>query len=191
VKPLDALTRATAGYRERLIGAGAGAGQWDQPSVCEGWTVKDLADHVLGGNRFAVPLLGGASPDEAFAHALAANFDGDPVTEFVESARSQLEAFGRPDALDAIVHHPERDITGRTFLYYRVGDLLLHGWDLARSTAGDDRLDDELVPDVWRVYQPLLGASSESGAFGTGPSGDVRDDAPLALRLLDLTGRRP
>ena len=28
------------------------------------------------------------------------------------------------------------------FLGFRLGDLLLHGWDLARSTGGDDKLDD-------------------------------------------------
>lgn len=188
VEPLDALTRATAGYEQRL--AGIGADQWDQPSVCIGWIVKDVADHVLGGNRFAAALAGGASFHDALAEALAASFDGDPLARFGESATSQLDAFRGPGALDAMVHHPEGDISGRTFLYYRVGDLLLHGWDLARSTGGDDQLDDALVTDVWREYQPLLPAATENGAFGKGPTGDVPDDAPLALRLLDVTGRR-
>jgi uncharacterized protein (TIGR03086 family) len=188
VEALEALTRATAGYQQRL--AAVGAEQWDQPSVCSGWTVKDVADHVLGGNRFAAALAGGASSDDALAQALTARFDGDPTARFIESASSQLDAFKRPGALDAIVHHPPGDISGRTFLYYLVGDLLLHGWDLARSTGGDDQLDDDLVPDVWREYQPLLPAATENGAFGNGPTGDLPDDAPLALRLLDVTGRR-
>jgi len=188
MEPLDALARATAGYRQRL--AAIGADQWELPSVCTAWTVKDVADHVLGGNRFAVPLLGGASADEALEHALAGSFDDDPVAGFVESADAQLEAFGRPGALEASLHHPQGDISGRTFLFYRVGDLLLHGWDLARSTAGDDELDNELVPDVWQEYQPLLATANEHNAFGT-PIGELPDDAPLAHRLLSLTGRRP
>lgn len=152
--------------------------------------MKDLADHVLGGNRFAVPLMAGANADEAFEHALAGGFDGDPVTMFIDSAHPQLEAFRRPGALDATVHHPNGDITGRRFLSYRVGDLLLHGWDLARSTGGDDALDEDLVPDVWHAHQPLVGGGGEPGVFGAGASGDVPDDAPLSVRLLDLTGRR-
>jgi len=187
VEPLEALTRATAGYEQRLTAVGAE--QWDEPSVCTGWTVKDVADHVLGGNRFAAALAGGASSDDALAQALTASFDGDPIAGFVQSATLQLDAFKRPGVLHAVVRHPQGDISGRTFLYYRVGDLLLHGWDLARSTGGDDRLDDDLVPDVWREYQPLLPSATENGAFGKGPSGDVPDDAPLALRLLDVTGR--
>lgn len=188
VEPLEALTRATAGYEQRL--AAVGAEQWDQASVCIGWTVKDVADHVLGGNRFAAALAGGATSDEALTQAFAGGFDDDPVAGFVESASSQLDAFERPGALDAMVRHPQRDMSGRTFLYYRVGDLLLHGWDLARSTGGDDQLDEDLLPDVWREYQPRLPAATENGAFGKGPTGDVPNDAPLALRLLDLTGRR-
>jgi uncharacterized protein (TIGR03086 family) len=186
VEPLEALTRATAGYEQRL--AAVGADQWDLPSVCTGWTVKDVADHVLGGNCFAAALAGGASSDDALTHAMTANFDGEPVVAFLESAAAQLDAFARPGALDAPVQHPQGEITGRTFLYYRVGDLLLHGWDIARSTGGDDELDDDLVPDVWREYEPLV--ATATGVFGAGPTGDVPDDAPLALRLLDATGRR-
>jgi hypothetical protein len=90
-----------------------------------------------------------------------------------------------------VVHHPDRDIDGRQFLGFRLGDLLLHGWDLARSTGGDEDLDPELVPLVWHAYQPSLGNGEKQSAFGDGPSGDCPIDAHLALRLLDLTGRRP
>jgi uncharacterized protein (TIGR03086 family) len=189
MEPIQALERATEQYRQRL--AAVAVDQWDQPSVCDAWTVKDLADHVLGGNRFALPLLAGASPDEAFTQALAPGFDGDPVARFDESASAQIEAFGREGALAAVIHHPAGDIDGRAFLGFRAGDLLLHGWDLARSTGGDDHLDEELLPDVWQAYEPVVGAGVERGIFGAGPSGDVPADAPLALRLLDLTGRRP
>jgi uncharacterized protein (TIGR03086 family) len=188
VEPIQALERATDEYRQRL--AAVGADQWDQPSVCDKWTVKDLADHVLGGNRLAVGLLAGATAHDAFTEALAPGFDGDPVTRFDESASAQLQAFGRDGALTAVVHHPAGEITGRTFLSFRLGDFLLHGWDLARSTGGDDRLDEELLLDVWQAYEPVIAAGVERGIFGAGPSGEVPADAPLARRVLDLTGRR-
>jgi len=189
VEPIEALDRATAQYRRRLVAVASE--QWAQPSACDEWTVKDLADHVLGGNRFAVPLLAGASAEDAFGQAFAGGFDGDPVVQFDESASAQLEAFRRAGALDAVVHHPVGEIDGRTFLGFRLGDLLLHGWDLARSTGGDDELDEELVPDVWRAYQPIAEAAADRGTFGQGPTGSVPEEAPLAVRLLDLTGRRP
>ena len=82
------------------------------------------------------------------------------------------------------------DIDGATFLHFRLGDLLLYGWDLAHSVGGDESMDDELVAIVWDTYRSL-GVLLQSGAFGAGPSGTVDRDAPLAVRLLDLTGRRP
>ena len=56
---IDALERATEAYEQRLVAVDPR--QWGQASACDGWTVKDLADHVLGGNRFAVALLSGAT----------------------------------------------------------------------------------------------------------------------------------
>lgn len=189
MESLALLRRASDFYDLHL--AGVTPDQWAIPSVCDGWSVKDLADHVLGGNRFAVGMLAGLDTPTAFAAALADGFDADPVISYRASVRAQLDAFESPGALDVVVHHPEGDISARRFLGFRLGDLLLHGWDLARSTGGDETLDEELVLAVWDAYHPLLSAASDRGAFGEGASGTISNDAPLSLRLLDLTGRRP
>ena len=169
-----------------------GAAQWELPSVCDGWTVKDLADHVLGGNRFAVPLLDGESSEAAFSIALAGGFDGGAVGLFDVSMAAQLEAFEMPGALEVEVQHPSGPTSAATFAGLRTGDLLLHGWDLARSCGGEEDLDEELVAEVWRVYEPRISnGTNRPGAFGDGPTETYDENAPLVLRLLDLTGRRP
>lgn len=183
------LTRAASIFDLRL--SSVTAAHWAAPSTCEGWAVKDLADHVTGGNRFAVSLLAGSDAETAFTNALAPGFEGEPLSQYRESASAQSEAFARSGALSATVDHPSGKIDGGTFLGLRVGDLVLHGWDLARSTGGDDSLDDELVVAVWEAYAPRLARLGPSGMFGAGASGAVRDDASLAVRLLDATGRRP
>ena len=188
VESIEALGRAGDAYRSRLIQVGAA--QWAEPSTCEEWTVKELADHVLGGNRFAVSLLAGLSSPDAFAEALAGGFSGPPADQFDISAADQLSAFSRPGALDQLVDHPAGQISGRMFLNFRLGDLLLHGWDLARSTGGDEYLDADLVPIVWDAYLPVVGDGTGGDGFGPGPSGDLPEDSSLSLRLLDLTGRR-
>jgi len=188
VEIIEVLTRAGEEYRRRLVEVGPA--QWSLPSACDDWTVKDLVDHVLGGNRFAVPLLGGASPDAAFAIALEGGFDGDLVGLFDESQAAQIEAFAAPGALDADVAHPSGPTSGATFAGLRAGDLLLHGWDLARSLGLDETVDDEVAAEVWRVYEPRLSADT-ADRFGDGASGTVGADAPIGLRLLDLSGRRP
>jgi uncharacterized protein (TIGR03086 family) len=189
MEPLALLRRASDFYGRHLVAVTEE--QWSMPSICDDWTVKDLADHVLGGNRFALGMLAGLDPAAAFDAALVDGFDGDPVIAYRASVQAQLEAFEAPGALDVVVHHPAGDLGAREFLGFRLGDLLLHGWDLARSTGGDASLDDVLVPFVWEAYEPMLDVANGRGAFGEGPSGLVPSDAALSLRLLDLTGRRP
>jgi len=189
VDPLEALTRAAAHYA--LVVSSVGPRHWDQQSTCTGWTVKDLADHVLGGNRFAVALLAGSSSQDAYRAAFEGGFAGDPAEEFEISAAVQHAAFASTGDLDRLLPHPMGDICAAEFLGYRVGDLLLHTWDVARSIGSVATLDDDLVAYVWNSPQPFHGDGVRAGLFGEGPSGTLGEEAPLAVRLLDATGRRP
>lgn len=187
--PIVALKRASQSYEQCLTRVAPD--QWDLVSVCEGWSVKDIADHVVGGNRFAVSMLAGATVEDAFVHALEGGFEGDPIALSRESAANQLDAFQQPGALSAVVHHPSGDIEGATFLGFRLGDLVLHGWDIVQSVGGDGRMDDDLVAIVWEAYAKRGDALIAGGGFGEGASGHVASDASLSSRLLDLTGRQP
>ena len=186
MEPLALLHRTAAEYRNRL--AAVPRDTWGDPSVCAEWTVKDVADHVVGGNRFAVALLDGARTEDAMAVAHAGGFDGDPVDRFDETAAAQLAAFEATGALERIVHHPAGDMTGAAFLGFRAGDLLLHGWDLAHSTGGEATLPTELAEAIHAVYLPTAEAARAFGVFadrGTEPTADT----PIDQRLLMLTGR--
>ena len=90
------------------------------------------------------------------------------------------------------MHHPAAgDVPGLTLYEFRTSDYLLHSWDVARATGGDESLDEGLVLLTWQGMQPMAPFIADIGMFGTGPSGTVAEDAPLQQRLLDLTGRRP
>jgi hypothetical protein len=73
----------------------------------------------------------------------------------------------------------------------RVGDAVLHAWDLARAIGADDRLPPELVAEVWAGMSPMAAFIGKTGFFGSAPSGEVGEDAALQDRLLDLSGRHP
>ena len=64
-------------------------------------------------------------------------------------------------------------------------------WDLARAIGADDKLDPNLVSQMWDGIQPMAASLGELGMFGESSSGHVADDAPLQTRFLDLVGRRP
>ena len=186
MEPLVLLERTAAEYRTRLTAVPAD--RWRDPSVCSEWTVKEVADHIVGGNRFAVALLGGASTEEGMAAARTGSFEGDPIERFDETAAAQFAAFAAEGALDRIVHHPAGDMPGAAFVGFRAGDLLLHGWDIARSIGGDEGLPGDLAEAIHAVYLPTVETARAFGIFAdTGT--ELTDDAPIAQRLLALTGR--
>jgi len=62
---------------------------------------------------------------------------------------------------------------------------------LARAIGADETLSPGLVGALWDAFAPIADFIKLAGVYGEGPSGDVPDDAPLQLRLLDVSGRRP
>jgi uncharacterized protein (TIGR03086 family) len=189
MEPLVALARADAEF-DRRVGAVTPA-DLDRPTPCEGWTVRDLLHHVVAGNRMSVVLLEGGSRDDAIALFAVDVLGDDYVTAYADSAADSRAAFAEPGALALTVHHPMGDIPATQFLGFRIGDLTLHAWDLARAIGADEELDGELAAQVLEALLPMAPVIAEVGVFGAGPSGDVGDDAPAQLRVLDLTGRRP
>lgn len=83
-----------------------------------------------------------------------------------------------------------RDPVGQ-MIGFRICDAVLHAGDLACSIGADDRLHDMLVEAVRERLSPPAPVIGQMGIFGAGPSGTVREDAPLRERLLAPTGRRP
>jgi uncharacterized protein (TIGR03083 family) len=161
------LAASQAGIRRRV--ASIGVGQWGLPTPCTDWSVKDLVVHMIEGSRMALLLLQGASAEES---------------------RSVFGVAHGPDLV--AVHHPAAgDVPGFTVYQFRTSDYLLHSWDVARATGGDESLDESLVLLTWESMLPMASFIADIGMFGSGPSGTVAEDAALQLRLLDLTGRRP
>jgi uncharacterized protein (TIGR03086 family) len=185
----SSLERAHAEVRRRLDVVGSD--QWDRPTPCEGWSVRDLVRHMAVGATMAMRILAGESwPREIVVEEVATA--PDLKAEWERRTAEERAGFAVPGALGRTVVHPVMgEIPGARLLGMRVGDALLHAWDLARAVGADDALDPELVTQVWAHMAPMAGTIGGSGFFGSGPSGDVGEDAPLQVRLLDLSGRRP
>lgn len=189
--PIEALSRSREEFQSRL--EQVEDRHWDLPTPCSEWTVHDLVNHVMLGNRMSVELLDGATGDEVIAGLgddLVSGRDG-VVVDFAEVADQMHTRFAASGGLDGTVSHPMGVIPRRQFVGFRIGDYLTHAWDLARAIGADESLDSDVVALAWDDLQPMRPLISESGMFGDGPSGEVSEDAPLQTRYLDLTGRRP
>ena len=185
----DSLRRAAGGFRD--VVAEVGVDQWDLPTPCVGWTVRQLVGHVAAGCQMAATLADGGSRLEAIA-VLGVDHLGDRPVEAIDAAlERQQAAFERPGVETQVFHHPAGDIAGAQVIQFRLADLLVHRWDVAEAIGLDDALDPVLVHEVWVGIAPMIPMMTTSGVFGNGPSGTVADDAALELRLLDAMGRRP
>ena len=185
----DVLDLAAGEFARRL--RAVKAEQWSRPTPCSEFNVRQLVEHVVAGNRMSAILLDGGSREQALVPFKIDVLESNPVEAFNGSYRTKFDRFKRPGALDKIVHHPMGDIPATMLLNFRIGDLTLHAWDLARAIGTDEQLNASLVQLVWDNLSPMGDAIASSGAFGAGPSGDVPATAPLQTRLLDLSGRRP
>ena len=161
-------------------------GEWGLPTPCSDWNVRYLVAHVIGGNRFAVNVLGGMRAMEAIDLVMSSpQLGDDAVSAWAATCAEQATAFSTDAALDRPIDHPLGEISGREFLEFRVFDITLHAWDLARSIGADDQLDPDLVDVVLNIVRngpPGMG-------FGIEALDRVTGTALPQATLLDLTGR--
>ena len=181
---LGALDAATDEFGQRLALVGEEA--WALPTPCAGWDVRYLAAHVIGGNRFAAFILGGMPASDAIDRVMSSpQFGSDATVAWATTCASQASAFAEAGALERRIDHPLGEISGREFLEFRVFDITLHAWDLARAIGAGEELDPDLVEAVLDIVDdgpPGMG-------FGIEALGKVSADAAPQAKLLDLTGR--
>jgi uncharacterized protein (TIGR03086 family) len=188
---LAPLTTALDGTGQ-LIGDVPG-GQWESPTPCPDWTVRQLVNHLVGGNRlFTRVLRGEALPplSELGRRGAEDQLGGDPATAFRTSADELLAALGGPGVLEGTYTVPAATLPGPAVVHLRTVETLVHGWDLARATSQPAPFPDELVEAELAFSRDLLGRLP-AGRRPFGPSRPVADEAPAIDRLAALLGRDP
>ena len=165
------------------------ADQWELPTPCPDWNVTELLGHVIAGSQMSATLANGANRVQAI-DVLSTEFIGDdPLAALDDALALQEQALADSAVDERICQHPAGDMPGAQLRSFRISDLLVHQWDLARATGADETLDADVVQIVWDDISPMAPVIAQLGVFGDGPSGTVPADAPLHERLLDLMGR--
>jgi uncharacterized protein (TIGR03086 family) len=182
LQPLDVAGREL----ERRLTA-LRADQLDQPSSCAGWSVYDLANHVIGGGHRYLLLLEGAPAERLTSTRSEDHVRPDPLASYRRWQEPLRAAFAEPGALERVVHHPAGDRTALDLLRMRTLDLTLHAWDLARSLELDEALDGELARYLLARCMYLVDELRDKGLYG--PAHGTEDGAAPQVRLLRLTGR--
>lgn len=180
-----------SGYHRALdlfegLVAGVPRDGWDAPSPCAGWTARDVAGHVTGG-QFLVRALATGQP-EPDVNAAPARFIAGDVLMSWRAARKECAAALTPDALhrpipfDGLGELPLGD-----FLEGYILEPLVHAWDLARATGQPARLDPDLVHHAFATAQVVAASLRSEGHLA--PPLPAPRGADEQTRMLAFLGR--
>ncbi|MGY1740720.1 MULTISPECIES: TIGR03086 family metal-binding protein [unclassified Blastococcus] len=183
---LELFQRAQNAFTDRVDAVEAG--QWDAEAL-PGWTVADLVAHLVDEARWIPDLLAGDPADlvePRFSHDTAALLGDDPLTAWETAADAALSALATTD-LAGTVHLYRGPTPVREYLEELTADLVVHGWDLARATGGDERIDPALLGAA-AVLGDRLPAEGWPGLFD--PPLEAPAGASEQARVLARYGRR-
>lgn len=165
------------------------ADQWDAPSACEGWSVRDVVGHVVWGQYQLRAWATGedyaeraGAPGAAHPAVLAGE---DPVATW-RAARAVSAAALAPEALSRIATLPglgEVPVAGLLDLV--VTDLVAHTWDIGHPLGHDVRLPSELVDRAFSWSR----AHAVRGPAYFGPELEPASGADEQTRMLAFIGR--
>jgi uncharacterized protein (TIGR03086 family) len=173
---VDRYQDAADGFTARLDAVADD--QWDNPTPCTDWNVRQLVDHVIEIQGQIPEGLGSSVPD------------GDGTQERWNRVRkAAIAALRQPGVFERTMPGRAGDVPVEMALLPRLSDLILHTWDLARATGGDEHVDADSAAVVLEFLKPNDEILRSSGTFG--PKVDPPPGADAAVELLCFSGRRP
>jgi uncharacterized protein (TIGR03086 family) len=182
--PRELHTRASALFGEQV--AAVQAHEWDLPTPCSDWNVREVVAHVVIGDSQISPLFAGERVDEV-SDVNPGVLGTNPLAAWRGTALAAIAAVNAVEDLDARVHHPLGEIRGETVVGFRISDNLVHAWDLATGVTRPIELPEGLAEWCLAFWQPLAAGLPDSGFFA--PSQHPPDGANAGQRLLSLLGR--
>jgi len=165
--------------------------QLNAKTPCAEYDVRKLLNHLL----FWGPSLEGAArkttvPPPAGAESDVDLIDGDWAADVETHLERTVAAWSEPGAWEGTTHMggpmelPASLVGGMV-----VGELVVHGWDLARATGQHLALDEDLLGYLHEGVANSAEQGREMGVYG--PEIAVPTSSSTLDRVLGLTGRDP
>lgn len=182
---IDEQRRALVGLLESLS-----AGDWDHPSLCNGWTVRQVAAHLALQNTSwaAMPRVVAAAVRHqgvnGAIHAMACRHAATPTEVIIAEIRDRIGA-----------HRPLPTVTFRETAI----DYLVHGMDIAIPLGRPMKMSPDLAvlaadrvwsaPRMFHARKKLAGYRliADDAWWSAGKGQEV--GGPVSALLLLLTGR--
>ncbi|MET9653897.1 TIGR03086 family metal-binding protein [Streptomyces sp. NPDC006460] len=157
--------------------------QYDLPTPCEEYDVRELARHIVAVlRRFA--LVGRGGDPMALPHVADGSWH-----EAADEARAVWTA--DPGLLDRPVTLPFGTLPGAAALVAYAGEFTVHTWDVAVATGQSPAWDPAVLAASLQAMERALPAERRGEGVPFGPVVETAPDAPAVDRLVAWYGRRP
>lgn len=182
---LTRLFVSVAADLDRTI-AGITPDQLGAATPCDGWDVRTLLNHLVGGNAFFLSRATG-TPGPSRADDF---IGGDALGAFRDSVARLVEVFSAEGFATRPVSTPFGDGVGATLVTMRINEFLLHGWDLAVATGQPREFDPGVLAFAERAFHGLrIPRGKGDGVMFDAPQ-QVPEGASALDALAAFMGRR-
>ena len=180
--PADQAELHRRAVEEFGIRVGAvGDDQWELPTPCADWNVRELVNHLVYENRWTVPLMEGGTIAEVGDRYEGDLLGDEPKAAWDESSTEAVAAVTADGALERTVNLSSGPTPASEYVSQLFADHLIHAWDLARAVGADDRLDPELVAACAAWFASMEDTYRAVGAIGERPQVPAGADAQTTL----------
>lgn len=165
--------------------------QLTAPTPCPDYDVRGLVNHLL----FWGPSLAGAGRKEPVPPPAAGEAEvdltaGDWRGDLLALLAGITEAWAPGGAWEGTTHMGgPTELPAAMIGDMAVGELVVHGWDLARATGQRLDLPEDVLTHLHQAVAATARQGRDMGIYG--PEVPVPDSAPMLDRVLGLTGRDP
>jgi uncharacterized protein (TIGR03086 family) len=173
--------------------AGVSVADFDRPTPCTSWRVRDLINHLVGGPRwYASFAMTGGPPSDGSPEDASDFSAGDFRAVFAADSAHCVAAYSADGVMERTMKLPFGDLPGSVYVNVATVDTFAHGWDLAKATGQSTDLDPELAAQLLAFCHAAL-PDAFRGPDGQAPFGrqvSVSGGASMADQLAAFLGRQ-
>ena len=184
--------RAVCESTERVV-ANIGPAQYELPTPCSEWTVRELLNHLVGTLHLGAALLTdqtpptNAGPDDPPTN----DFIGDDPAGAYRAGVDPLVAATTPAAVGGMHATPLGEMPGVALAGFCALDVLVHGWDLAKATGQSADIDPALAQPLLDFARQSVSEDMSTRGQRIGPKVAPPRDADAMAQLIAYMGRTP
>lgn len=166
-----------------------------RPTPCTEYSVGDLLDHLAGVTvafgGAALKLTGESSTMGPWGDAT--HLDPDWRSSIPGRLRELARAWSNPEAWTGMTKVGGQEQPGEGVGIFVLGELVVHGWDLARGLGVPFVVDEATLAPLHSLVSQFFGPEADPAARGRafGPAVAVGADASTLDQILGMLGRDP